>query len=83
MRNYKFLPHFNGQRSETFIRVDDGAFIPFSAANNDCARFLLEWKNGDATVTDADDQIVAYSDDAVRALGLDPDSIHHVFSLGV
>ena len=45
--------------------------IPLSMENKDCVQFLKDWKAG-ATVTNADGSPAPYSDDAVRALGLEP-----------
>lgn len=52
-------------------RIADTAFIPPAPDNTDCLRFLQNWKAG-ARVTDTDGDVIAYSDDAVRALGLEP-----------
>lgn len=66
---YKFFKA--GPRQTTVLLRDDGATIPFSMDNRDCAQFIADWKAG-AEVLNTDGSPAPYSDDAVRALGLEP-----------
>ena len=50
-------------------RLSDGANIPFSMGNTDCAKFLKDWKDG-AEVLDADGNPLPYSEEAATELGL-------------
>ncbi|OJT96586.1 MAG: hypothetical protein BGN82_06225 [Alphaproteobacteria bacterium 65-7] len=49
----------------------DAACIPLVQGNQDCRRFLKEWRDG-AEVRDADGEPLPYSEQAVRDLGLEP-----------
>jgi hypothetical protein len=67
---YQISNGLNGKPS-CVVRARDSAFVPFNTENRDCVQFLTDWKAG-AEVLNADGSPVPYSDDAVRALGLEP-----------
>lgn len=71
MKSYKLCKSQFSSDYETVNRVNDNAYIPFNLENTDCRRFLIDWRDG-AEVRGADEMLMAYSDDAVRALGLEP-----------
>jgi len=67
MNNYTFGPN---ETQITCVKRG-GLVIPFDMGNRDCAQFLKDWEAG-AEVLNADGSPATYSDDAVRALGLEP-----------
>lgn len=67
MQSYKLV---TDPKSRSITR-SDGRFVPFDMDNRDCIQFLTDWKAG-AEVLNADGSPAPYSDDAVRALGLEP-----------
>ena len=71
MNNYVFgaLDVISGK--PRFLKRSDGSSLPFDQDNRDCVQFLTDWKAG-AEVLNADGSPAAYSDAAVRALGLEP-----------
>lgn len=71
MENYRFLPMFRGETANAVKRISDNTFIPLQPDNRDCIIFVAQWRDGASVVRD-DGEPVLYTDEAVRALGLDP-----------
>jgi hypothetical protein len=71
---YKFISDARVSYPVSLVRTnDDGSqsSIPYSLDNTDYVQFLKDWEAG-AEVLNADGSPATYSDDAVRALGLEP-----------
>jgi len=71
MNTYQFNKFEFPKGNITLAIHTESSTIPFDMDNRDYQQFLLDWKAG-AEVLDADGKPVPYSDDAVKALGLEP-----------
>ena len=70
MYQYTFVAGLNHGDAVMTVRTGQ-TFIPLNMENARCIQFLTDWKAG-AEVLNADGSPAPYSDDAVRALGLEP-----------
>lgn len=77
MRTYQLICLTISTKPSDVLKKEDGVTIvqiPLTMLNRDCISFLHDWKGG-IQVLAKDGSQVPYTDDAARAMGLDPDAI--------